>query len=83
MTAADINTALVAGKDLLVTPGVYHLDQTINITRADTVVLGMGLATFINDNGVARNIDEAFRYYQKAADRGHQEASRIVGKAAR
>jgi hypothetical protein len=51
-TAADINAALVAGQDLLVTPGVYHLDQTINITRADTVVLGLGLATFINDNGV-------------------------------
>jgi hypothetical protein len=51
-TAADINNALASGKDLLVTPGVYHLDQTINVTRPNTVVLGMGLATFINDNGV-------------------------------
>ena len=51
-TATDINTALTAGKDLLVTPGVYHLSQTINITRANTVVLGLGLATFINDGGV-------------------------------
>ncbi len=51
-SATDINNALVAGKDLLITPGVYHLDQTINITRANTVVLGMGLATLINDNGV-------------------------------
>jgi hypothetical protein len=51
-TATDINNALAAGQNLLVTPGVYHLDQTINVTRANTVVLGMGLATFINDNGV-------------------------------
>lgn len=51
-TAADMNTALAAGKNLLVTPGVYHLDQTINITRPDTVVLGMGLATFVPDGGI-------------------------------
>ena len=58
-TATDINNALAAGKDLLITPGVYHLDQTINITRADTVVLGMGLATLINDGGiVAMHVDD-------------------------
>ncbi|WP_443075484.1 RICIN domain-containing protein [Streptomyces sp. NBC_01483] len=51
-TAADMNSALAAGKNLLVTPGVYHLNQTINITRADTVVLGMGLATFVPDGGI-------------------------------
>ncbi|RPJ26099.1 MAG: discoidin domain-containing protein, partial [Chloroflexi bacterium] len=51
-TAVDINNALAAGKDLLVTPGIYHLNQTINVTRANTVILGLGLATFINDNGV-------------------------------
>lgn len=51
-TAADINNALAAGKDLLVTPGIYHLNQTINVTRANTVILGLGLATLINDNGV-------------------------------
>ncbi|MEV0740112.1 RICIN domain-containing protein [Streptomyces sp. NPDC050549] len=51
-TAADMNTALAAGKNLLVTPGVYHLNQTINITRPDTVVLGMGLATFVPDGGI-------------------------------
>ncbi|GJF31250.1 hypothetical protein KNE206_39500 [Kitasatospora sp. NE20-6] len=51
-TAADINAALAQGKDLLVTPGVYHLDRTISVTRADTVVLGLGLATFVPDNGI-------------------------------
>lgn len=51
-TAAEINAALAAGKDLLVTPGVYHLNQTLRVTRPDTVILGLGLATFIPDNGV-------------------------------
>jgi hypothetical protein len=51
-TSATINAALAAGKNLLVTPGVYHLSQTLNVTRADTVVLGLGLATFIPDNGI-------------------------------
>ena len=51
-TAAQINSALAAGKNLLVTPGLYHLDQTLQINRADTVVLGLGLATFVPDNGI-------------------------------
>ncbi|WP_442814591.1 RICIN domain-containing protein [Streptomyces sp. NBC_01198] len=51
-TASDINAALAAGKNLLVTPGVYHLNQTLNITRPDTVVLGLGLATLVPDNGI-------------------------------
>ncbi|WP_446667496.1 RICIN domain-containing protein [Kitasatospora phosalacinea] len=51
-TAADMNAALAQGKNLLVTPGVYHLSQPLNVTRADTVVLGLGLATLVPDNGV-------------------------------
>ncbi|MEV5749820.1 RICIN domain-containing protein [Actinoallomurus sp. NPDC052308] len=51
-TAATINAALASGKNLLVTPGVYHLNAPLNITRPDTVVLGLGLATFVPDNGV-------------------------------
>ncbi|MFJ3906436.1 RICIN domain-containing protein [Streptomyces sp. NPDC090025] len=51
-TAGQINAALDAGKNLLVTPGVYHLDQTLRVTRPDTVVLGLGLATLIPDNGI-------------------------------
>jgi hypothetical protein len=51
-TAATMNAALAAGKNLLVTPGVYHLNQTLNVTRANTVILGLGLATLIPDNGI-------------------------------
>jgi hypothetical protein len=51
-TAATINNALAQGCNLFVTPGVYHLNQTLNVTRADTVVLGIGYPTFVPDNGV-------------------------------
>jgi hypothetical protein len=47
-----MNAALAQGKNLLVTPGVYHLSQTLKVTRPDTVVLGLGLATLIPDNGI-------------------------------
>ncbi|MFJ9636483.1 coagulation factor 5/8 type domain-containing protein [Streptomyces sp. NPDC101178] len=50
--AATINAAVEQGLHLLFTPGVYHVDETININRADTVALGIGLATIIPDNGV-------------------------------
>jgi len=51
-TATTMNDALAAGKNLLVTPGVYHLSAPLNVTRPDTVVLGLGLATLVPDNGV-------------------------------
>jgi hypothetical protein len=50
-SAATINNALSQGQNLLFTPGIYHLSSTINVTRANTVVLGLGLATLIPDNG--------------------------------
>ncbi|MET9464642.1 discoidin domain-containing protein [Streptomyces sp. NPDC006544] len=51
-SAATMNQALAQGLHLLFTPGVYHVDRTIQVNRADTVVLGLGLATIIPDNGV-------------------------------
>ncbi|MEV4006639.1 discoidin domain-containing protein [Actinomadura sp. NPDC049753] len=50
-SAATINAALGQGLNLLLTPGVYHLAQTINVTRPDTVVLGIGYPTLVPDNG--------------------------------
>ncbi|MEW2501149.1 RICIN domain-containing protein [Amycolatopsis sp. CA-161197] len=58
-SAADMNAALAAGKNLLITPGVYHLNQTLHVTRPDTVVLGLGIATLVPDNGItAMNVDD-------------------------
>lgn len=51
-TADTINAALANGKNLLLTPGVYHVTDTIKVTRANTVVLGMGYATIVPENGV-------------------------------
>src|SRR6266851_3159395 len=50
-SAATINTALGRGRNLILTPGVYHLDQSIAVTRPDTVVLGLGFPTLVPDNG--------------------------------
>ncbi|WP_165226583.1 coagulation factor 5/8 type domain-containing protein [Aquisphaera insulae] len=50
-TAATMNSALANGKHLLLTPGVYHLDEPIQVTRPGTVVLGLGIATLVPDRG--------------------------------
>jgi hypothetical protein len=39
------------GKNLLLTPGIYPLAESIKINRANTVVLGMGYATLTPTNG--------------------------------
>jgi hypothetical protein len=52
-SAADLNAALAQGKHLILTPGIYHLTEPLRITRAGTVVLGLGLATLVPDNGTA------------------------------
>jgi hypothetical protein len=47
-----INSALAQGRNLLLTPGVYDVGQTIKVKRADTVVLGLGMATLTAVDGV-------------------------------
>ncbi|HZR43070.1 MAG TPA: malectin domain-containing carbohydrate-binding protein [Ktedonobacteraceae bacterium] len=51
-SVATINSALASGQDLILTPGVYNLSQSINVTNPDTVVLGLGFATLIPQNGI-------------------------------
>jgi hypothetical protein len=46
-----INSALARGRNLILTPGVYHLDQPIVVSRPGTVVLGEGFATLIPGQG--------------------------------
>jgi hypothetical protein len=50
-SAASINAALANGDDLLLTPGVYHLDRSLLVTHPDTVVLGLGFPTLVPTNG--------------------------------
>ena len=51
--ARTINAALARGKQLLLTPGVYQLDRPITVTRPNTLILGLGYATLIPQNGNA------------------------------
>lgn len=50
-TADTINAAMRDGKHLLLTPGVYHLENSIQVARAGTVVLGLGYPTLVPDKG--------------------------------
>jgi hypothetical protein len=52
-SAATINAALRSGRSLILTPGIYHVDQSITLTRPDTVVLGLGFPTLVPTNGNA------------------------------
>ncbi len=49
--ADTINRALKEGKHLLLTPGIYHLEEPLLVEQKDTIVLGMGLATLSAENG--------------------------------
>ena len=52
-TAATLNAQLAAGKNLLLTPGIYNLTEPICVTRPNTVVLGLGFATLHPTLGTA------------------------------
>src|SRR4029077_932773 len=56
MSGAAITAALALGKDLILTPGVYNLDQPIVVPHPDTVVLGLGLATLVPQHGIAARL---------------------------
>ena len=49
----EINEALLFGKNLILTPGVYQLKNSINVLYPNTVVLGLGLATLVPQTGRA------------------------------
>jgi len=54
--AHAMTAALAVGKDLILTPGVYNLDQPIVVSHPDTVVLGLGYATLVPQHGNAAMI---------------------------
>lgn len=57
-TAKTINEQLEKGKNLILTPGIYHLTEPIVITHNNTIVLGMGYATLVCDNKNAAMLAE-------------------------
>jgi len=52
-TSATLNAALSAGKHLILTPGIYHLSSALQVSNPNTIVLGLGLATLIPDQGTS------------------------------
>ncbi|MCU1682817.1 MAG: Ricin lectin [Amycolatopsis sp.] len=58
-SADTINAALTAGQNLLFTSGIYPLGADVHVTRPDTMVLGLGLATLSPVNGnAAMTVDD-------------------------
>ena len=49
--AGTINAALNSGLNLILTPGIYHLTNSILVTNPDTIVLGLGFPTLVPTNG--------------------------------
>jgi autotransporter-associated beta strand protein len=50
-SAASINAALSSGLNLILTPGVYQFTDSLQVTRPDTVILGLGYPTLIPQTG--------------------------------
>jgi hypothetical protein len=61
-TASSINEALSDGKNVLFTPGIYELDESLSVQKSGTILLGMGLATLRSAAGneciVSENADD-------------------------
>ncbi|WP_052572532.1 hypothetical protein [Holophaga foetida] len=52
-TAQTINTSLASGKSVILTPGVYEVDEPLHVTKANTVIMGLGMATVTPTTGTA------------------------------
>jgi hypothetical protein len=58
-STATLNAALTQGLNLFFTPGVYQLTEALHVTRADTIITGIGYPTLMPINGVnAVNVDD-------------------------
>jgi hypothetical protein len=49
--ASSINAALNAGQNLILTPGVYNLTNSISVTNRDAIVFGLGYPTLVPTKG--------------------------------
>jgi hypothetical protein len=52
-TAATLNTELAKGMNLIFAPGIYELASAIHVSRANTLIMGLGFATLRPVNGTA------------------------------
>lgn len=58
--ADSINQELEKGKHILFTPGIYPLDKALKVSKENTIIYGMGLATLeaVNGNACMEVADE-------------------------
>lgn len=60
-SAATINSKLESGLHLVLSPGIYNLEDSIQVNNANTVVLGLGYANLISSSGkpciIVGNVD--------------------------
>jgi hypothetical protein len=57
-TDVTLNAALAVGKHILFTPGIYYLNAPLHITKPNTIIMGLGLATLCV---TAQNDDTAIK----------------------
>ncbi len=49
----SLNLALMQGKNLLFTPGIYQLEQSLKVTFPGTIITGLGMPSLVPVNGNA------------------------------
>jgi hypothetical protein len=47
----SMNNALRSGKNLLISPGIYNLDQSLKVNRPGSVVMGLGMPSLVPQQG--------------------------------
>lgn len=52
-SAATISSKIEDGLSIVLQPGQYNLEDSIKVNKADTVILGLGMATLISKTGKA------------------------------
>ena len=72
-TADTLNVALGKGYNLLLQPGIYKLDKAVEITHENTIVLGLGMATFTSTD---KNTDTFIRV---AGKKWSDDYSKVIG----
>lgn len=80
---SSINAALNAGKRIIFMPGVYHLYDTINVTQADSLILGLGMPSVVCETekpciAVIGNAEKGTQIAGMIFDAGYKLTSTMV-----
>lgn len=76
-----LNKALADGKNILFTPGIYNIEETLKVTKKDTIIYGMGLATLEASKGnVVMNVsdEDGIKVCGLLFDAGEKESTTLL-----